>query len=135
MILDAASLSLPKLLSAWVRATTRPCSTMGAGIPASGRSSILAYNGPAENYQRRFAADVAPLQNEMTGKHGAIGDFEFAPTRRAPILTPVFAWVGQLPDLQSHDEVDGADRQSPNWLAAQKPFVELSEKFRADPLE
>jgi hypothetical protein len=26
-------------------------------------------------------------------------------------------------------------RQSPNWLAAQKPFVELSEKIRADPLE
>jgi hypothetical protein len=25
-------------------------------------------------------------------------------------------------------------RQNPNWIEAQKPFVELSERFRADPL-
>jgi hypothetical protein len=25
-------------------------------------------------------------------------------------------------------------RRNPNWIEAQKPFAELSEKFRSDPL-
>ena len=103
----------------------------------SGRSSILAYNGPrAENYQRRFAADVAPLQNEMTGKQLAIGDFEFAPDAAGTHFDACLRLGAASYLICNHTTKSMAQiRQSPNWLAAQKPFVELSEKFRAEPLE
>ena len=103
----------------------------------SGRSRILAYSGPrAESYQRRFAADVAPLRHEMAGKQLAIGDFEFAPDAAgthfdACLCLGAASYLICNHPAQSMTQI----RQSPNWLAAQKPFVELSEKVRADPLE
>ena len=99
--------------------------------------SILAYRGPrAESYRRQFAADIGPLRAEMAGKHFAVGDFEFAPaavgTRYDACLR--ISETGYL--IGNHTGKSMAEiRQDARWLQAQKAFVELSSKFRADPLE
>ena len=100
------------------------------------RGGILAYHGPrAENYQRRFAADVEPLRAEMEGKNLAVGDFEFAPAAVGTRFDACLR-IGQASYLIcNHTGKSMAEiRQDPLWLHAQKPFVELSGKFRADPL-
>ena len=102
----------------------------------SGRSRILAYSGPRrESYQQQFSTDVGPLRSEMKGKQMAIGDFEFTPdgmgTRYDACLRMGLAsYLICNHTTQSMAQI----RQSPNWIEAQKPFVELSEKLRTDPL-
>ena len=101
------------------------------------RGSLLAYHGPRpESYRRRFAEDVAPLRAVMAGKRLAVGDFEFAPEAAgtgfdACIRTGEASYL-----LCNHTGRSMAEiRGDPRWLQAQKAFVELSEKFRRDPLE
>jgi hypothetical protein len=99
--------------------------------------SILAYRGPrAESYRRQFAADVGPLRDEMEGKRLAVGDFEFAPAA-AGTRFDVCLRIGDTSYLLgNHTGKSMAEiRQDARWLQAQKAFVELSDKFRADPLE
>ena len=103
----------------------------------SGRGGILAYSGPrVESYQRRFAADVAPLRSEMAGKRLAVGDFEFALEATGTHYDACLC-VGRASYLICNNTAKSMAeiRESPGWLNAQKPFVELSDKFRADPLE
>jgi hypothetical protein len=98
---------------------------------------ILAYRGPrAENYRRQFAADIGPLRTEMTGKRFAVGDFEFAPAATGTRFD-VCLRIGETGYLiANHTGKSMAEiRQDARWLQAQKAFVELSNKFRADPLE
>jgi hypothetical protein len=103
----------------------------------AGRSGILAYSGPrAEGFRLRFAVDVGPLRSEMTGRQPAIGDFEFAPDATgthfdACLRLGAASYLICNHTTQSMEQI----RKSPNWIEAQKPFVALSEKLRADPLE
>jgi hypothetical protein len=99
--------------------------------------SILAYRGPrAENYRRQFAADIGPLRAEMTGKRFGVGDFEFAPAATGTRFD-VCLRIGETSYLiGNHTGKSMAEiRQDVRWLQAQKAFMELSNKFRADPLE
>jgi len=99
--------------------------------------SILAYRGPrAESYRRQFAADIGPLRAEMAGKRFAVGDFEFAPAA-AGTRFDLCLRIGETSYLiGNHTGKSMAEiRQDARWLQAQKAFVELSTKFRADPLE
>jgi hypothetical protein len=101
------------------------------------RGGILAYHGPrAESYQRRFAVDVGPLRAEMEGKRLAVGDFEFAPEAAGTHFDACLR-IGQASYLIcNHTGKSMAEiRKNPLWLHAQKAFVEMSGKFRADPLE
>jgi len=103
----------------------------------AGRGGILAYDGPrAESYQRRFADDVAPLRSEMAGKHLAAGDFEFALDATGTHYDACLR-VGRASYLICNNTAKSMAeiRKSPDWLQAQKPFVDLSEQLRADPLE
>lgn len=99
--------------------------------------AVLAYHGPrAESYQRRFKTDIAPLQTEIQGRKMAVGDFEFAPNAHgayfdACIRLGTGAYLFCNNTSLSMDDI----RQDPQWLAAQRPFVELAAAFRADPLE
>ena len=99
--------------------------------------AILSYEGPRqEGYQKRFKTDVAPLRAEMDGRMMAVGDFEFAPHAHgtyfdAGIRLGPAAYLFCNNTAKSMVEL----RQDPLWLAAQKPFVDLANKFRADPLE
>jgi hypothetical protein len=103
----------------------------------SDRGSILAYHGPRpESYRRHFADDVEPLRAEMTGQHLAVGDFGFAPAAPGTHFDGCVR-VGEASYLIcNHTGKSMAEiRADARWLQAQKAFLEMSEKFRADPLE
>ncbi|MFZ5495158.1 MAG: hypothetical protein ACOZE5_07445 [Verrucomicrobiota bacterium] len=101
------------------------------------QGAILAYEGPrADAYQARFKTDIVPLRTEMERHHLAVGDFEFARAAHgthfdACIRLGSAAYLFCNHTTKSMIEI----RQNPLWLEAQKPFVELAAKFRADPLE
>jgi hypothetical protein len=101
------------------------------------RGAILAYNGPrAESYKKTFTADIQPLRAEIAEQKLAVGDFAFASAAPGS-KHDACVRIGETGFLFcNHTTKSMADiRQSPLWREAQKPFVELSEKFRADPLE
>ncbi|HEU5080202.1 MAG TPA: hypothetical protein VFT72_13400 [Opitutaceae bacterium] len=97
---------------------------------------VLSYEGPrAESFKKNFHADSVPLAREMQSREYEVGDFEFAQDGTGSrfdgcvrIGEQAFIFCnntyGTLSDL----------RQDPRWLKAQKPLLDLTEKFRADPL-
>lgn len=103
---------------------------------ASEAGAVLAYDGPrADTYQARFKSDIAPLQTEMEARKMAVGDFEFAHGAHgthfdACIRLGPVSYLFCNHTTKSMDEI----RKDRLWLEAQKPFVELSTKFRSDPL-
>lgn len=101
------------------------------------RGSILSYSGPrAESYKKRFSADVQPLRNELDGQKLGIGDFAFV-NGATGTQHDACMRLGDSSYLFCNHTASTMDdiRANPLWREAQKPFVELSEKFRADPLE
>jgi len=101
------------------------------------RGTILAYHGPrAESFKQSFTADIQPLRAEIANQNLAVGDFAFAPdatgTRHDACLR-----TGESSFLFcNHTSKSIADiRAKPLWRAAQKPFVQLSDLFRANPVE
>jgi len=72
----------------------------------------------------------------MAGKRLAVGDFEFALEATGTHYDACLC-VGRASYLICNNTAKSMAeiRESPGWLKAQKPFVELSDKFRADPLE
>jgi len=101
-----------------------------------GHGAILAYAGPrTESYRKQFAADVVPLRQEMEGKNLAAGDFLFAPEAAGTHFDACVRLGPASYLICNHTSRSMAEiRRSPHWLRAQKPFVEMGEKFRADPL-
>jgi hypothetical protein len=102
--------------------------------PRKGR--ILAYIGPRkEGFQKNFLTDVGALREGLLNDKYSIGDFEFA-RHGVGSAFESFMVVGQGIYLICNNTVQSMDAitQDPLWLGAQVPFVELSDKFRADPL-
>ena len=98
---------------------------------------LSSYEGPrVEFYQREFKEDVQPLRAELEQHQLAIGDFVFVHDAAGTRFDACIR-LGQTSYLffnniaKSMAEI----RRDPLWLEAQKPFVELSSKFRADPLD
>jgi hypothetical protein len=103
---------------------------------SSDQSVILGYDGPrAESYQRKFREDIVPLRAELDECDLAVGDFAFAPDAAGTAFDACIR-LGPASYLFCNNTAKAmADiRQNPLWLAAQKPFVDLSGKFRVDPL-
>lgn len=104
---------------------------------AAEQGAILAYSGPrAESYQRVFKDDIVPLRAELEQRHLSTGDFAFvdaaADTRfDACIRLGKAAYLFCNNTAKSMAEI----RQDPLWREAQKPFAQMSELFRSDPLE
>jgi len=99
--------------------------------------SIRTYQGPrADSFHKEFGEDTGPLRAEMEGKQLAVGDFEFAPEAAGTRFDACIR-IGQTSYLLCNNTAKSMAeiRRDPHWLRAQKPFVELSGKFRADPLE
>jgi hypothetical protein len=100
------------------------------------KGRLLSYIGPRKaGFQANFLADAGTLRASLlSGKMNA-GDFDFA---RHGVGTGFESFLSLGPGLflicnntvQSMDAIT----QDPLWLAAQVPFVELSDKFREDPL-
>ena len=98
---------------------------------------LSSYSGPrAELYERKFKEDVLPLRAELDQHHLAVGDFVFVPNAAGTRFDACIR-VGDSSYLFCNNiEKSMVDiRKDPLWLEAQKPFVDLSSKFRADPLE
>ena len=109
----------------WVMASLKP-----------DRGVILAYHGPrAESYKKDFGTDIRPLRGELAEQKLTVGDFAFVATATGSKHDAVMR-IGDLGFLFcNHTTKSMAEiRQSPLWREAQKHFVELSEKFRADPM-
>ncbi len=97
---------------------------------------ILSYNGPRkEDFQQNFASDIDGLRTELTSEEFGVGDFEFA-RHAGGTHFDAFLVLGPGTYLicnntrESMDAITKDDR----WLAAQVPFVELSDRIRSSPV-
>lgn len=104
---------------------------------AQEQGAVLAYDGPrADSYQTRFKTDVAPLRAELEQRQLAVGDFEFVPAAHGTHFDACLRLGPAAYLFCNHTTKSMLDiRRDPLWLEAQKPFLELATRVRADPLE
>ncbi len=103
---------------------------------AQAKPQILTYAGPrADTFTAQFHRDSGPLFAEMQGKKYEVGDFEFVAQARGSRFDACVQ-LGETTYLLCNNTYGtmGDLRTDARWLEAQKPFVALTEKFRADPL-
>lgn len=103
---------------------------------ADHKGHLLAYIGPRKKgFQENFLNDAGTLRGGLLGKEYNIGDFEFA---RHGVGTgfEAFMVLGEGIFLICNNTAQSMDgiTQDPLWLAAQVPFVELSDRVRSDPV-
>lgn len=101
-----------------------------------GKGRLLAYIGPRKaDFQKNFLTDIGPLRAGLVAGDNSVGDFEFS---RHGVGTGFesYMMVGDGIFLICNNTVQSMDAigKDPLWLGAQVPFVELSERFRDDPL-
>ncbi len=105
-------------------------------IPAKS-GGVLAYNGPRpEAFRRNLSDDAEPLRARAAGRQFSEGDLEFVPDA-ADTRYDAFMKIGPSSYLVLNHTVKTMTeiRADSKWLGAQVALFELSEKFRADPLE
>jgi hypothetical protein len=98
--------------------------------------NTLLYVGPRkDHFQRHFLPDSVALKRELGSLRYGVGDFEFA-RDAAGTRFDAFMVTGEVSYLICNNIAKSMDAITSNelWLAAQVPFVELSEKFRSSPL-
>ena len=110
----------------WVLVTMRPEG-----------GAIVAYEGPrAANYKQQFARDLHSMWRELAEQKLGVGDFVFATAAEGTHYDACLR-VGETSYLFCNDTDRTMEeiRATPLWIAAQKHWVELSEKFAVNPLE
>src|ERR1700722_3180613 len=103
---------------------------------AQKKSRILDYLGPRnDDFLKNFANDLGALRVELAQARHGVGDFEF--TRHGVgTLHEAFMVLGEgiyLICNATMNSMDGIAKDA-RWIDAQVPFVELSDKVRANPL-
>jgi hypothetical protein len=103
---------------------------------ADKKGRILDYLGPRrEGFAKHFLEDAGSLRSGLLTTEHEAGDYEFA---RHGVGTGFEAFVvlGKGIYLICNNTAESMDSltKDPKWLGAQVPFVELSDKFRADGL-
>lgn len=104
---------------------------------SGGAGGVAAYSGPRpEQFRRNVSADAEPLRARASSQPLTEGDIEFA-ADAAGTRYDAFMKLGPTSYLVlNHTGKTLADiRADSKWLGAQAVLFELSEKFRADPLE
>jgi hypothetical protein len=104
---------------------------------ADHKGRLLAYIGPRkQGFQKNFLTDVGALRAGLLNQDYSVGDFEFE-RHGVGLAFESFMVVGEGTYLICNNTVQSMDAitKDPLWLGAQVPFVELSEKFRAHPLD
>jgi hypothetical protein len=100
------------------------------------KARLLAYEGPRkEGFQKNFLKDAGRLRAPLLTHTYDAGDFEFA-SDGVGTGFEAFTALGQGVYLIWNNtalSMDGITRE-PKWLAAQVPFVDLSDEFRANPI-
>lgn len=100
------------------------------------QNAILAYDGPrADKYKQHFTLDLASMLKELAGQKLGVGDFAFASDAIGTHYDGCLR-LGESSYLFCNHTTRTMTqiRQSPLWLAAQKHWVELSQKFATDAL-
>jgi hypothetical protein len=100
-------------------------------------SGVMAYQGPRPDaFRRNLPDDAEPLRAITAGREFVEGDIEFVPDA-ADTHYDAFMKIGPASYLVLNHTVKTMTeiRADTKWLAAQTALVELSEKFRSDPLE
>lgn len=103
---------------------------------AAPKGRVLAYIGPRkEGFKKNFRTDVGALREGLLNPKYSVGDFEFARDGVGPAFE-AFMVVGRGIYLICNNTVQSMDTitQESQWLGAQVPFVELSDKVRDNPL-
>ena len=103
---------------------------------AEKKGHILAYVGPRrEGFAKNFLEDAGSLRSGLLTTEHDVGDYDFA---RHGVGTgfEAFMVLGKGIYLICNNTAESMDSltKDPKWLGAQVPFVELSDKFRAEPL-
>jgi hypothetical protein len=104
---------------------------------ADHKGRLLAYIGPRKKgFQKNFLTDVGALRAGLLNQDYSVGDFEFE-RHGVGLAFESFMVVGKGIYLICNNTVQSMDAitKDPLWLGAQVPFVELSEKFRDNPLD
>ncbi len=101
------------------------------------QSRILNYAGPRnDDFLKNFASDLGALRTQLLKREHVAGDFEFA-RHGVGTLHEAFMVVADgiyLICNNTKNSMDGITKNE-RWIEAQVPFVELSEKFRSNPLD
>jgi hypothetical protein len=103
---------------------------------AARKGRVLAYIGPRkEGFKKNFRTDLGALREGLLNPKYSVGDFEFARHGVGPAFE-AFMVVGRGVYIICNNTVQSMDTitKDPLWLAAQVPFVELSDKVRDNPL-
>ena len=103
---------------------------------ADHKGRLLAYVGPRKDgFQEHFLEDAGPLRDGLLTSEYDPGDFEFS---RHGVGTGFesFMVLGKGTYLICNNTVQSMDgiAKDPQWLGAQVPFVELSDRVRSDPV-
>jgi hypothetical protein len=101
-----------------------------------GRPSLVHYHGPrAETVVKEMHSDSSRLYAEMSDRQYGIGDFEFVQTAEGQQFD-AYVRLGERHYLLCNNtsRTMAELRADSRWRAAQKPFLDFTERFRNDPL-
>ena len=103
---------------------------------AGNKCHLLDYIGPRrETFSANFATDAGQLRAGLLDQEYSPGDFEFS---RHGVGTGFESFIaaGDGIYIICNNTVQSMDAiaKDPLWLNAEVPFVELSERFRGDPI-
>ncbi len=115
----------------------RPVFDEWAILSSSSKGGVLAYSGPrAESFRQQLPDDSGPLRAIIAGRTLETGDFEFAAEASGTRYDACLKLGSSAYLVCNHTARAMAEiRRDPKWLKAQAVFFDLSQKFRADPLE
>lgn len=108
-----------------------------AVLKVDGGATVGYYIGPRPSeFLAGLQGDSAPLVQEAHDRHYSPGEFEFARDAAGTAYDAFLVLGGGCILVCNNIKLSMADiRANPAWLKAQVPFVEMTERFRADPLK
>jgi hypothetical protein len=100
-------------------------------------ATVLHYEGPRlAECLSVFGKDVAQLRTEASDRAHAPGDFDFARSATGTQFDAMLKIADDAYLLCNNTELSMMQiRAKPEWLKAQVPFVNLSERFRLNPVK
>ncbi len=104
--------------------------------PGKLQAGVLVYVGPRpEEFRKKLSDEAGPLLFQVAGQNLEPGDFEFT-DEGSGARHDVLLKLGPKCYMVANSTDKGMKeiRADARWLKAQVAFVDLSEKFRADPL-
>ena len=98
------------------------------------KAKVLAYTGPRnDDFLKNFARDLGTLRSALTSDSYGPGDFEFARHSTGTVYEAFLVLNRGLYLICNNTNKSMDDiTKDPLWLAAQVPFVELSDEFRSN---